>query len=57
LFVAPDNGDYHLQAESLCIDAGTPDGAPLYDIEDNPRDEFPDMGAYEYLDVSTSNLR
>jgi len=40
--------DYHLQAGSPCIDAGTPDGAPPDDIEGNPRDEFPDMGAYEF---------
>ena len=40
--------DYHLQAGSLCIDAGTPDGAPPDDIEGNPRDEYPDMGAYEF---------
>ncbi|MBC8233506.1 carboxypeptidase regulatory-like domain-containing protein [bacterium] len=40
--------DYHLQAGSMCIDAGTPDGAPPDDIEGNPRDEFPDMGAYEF---------
>ena len=48
LFVDPDNGDYHLQSGSPCIDAGTPEGAPPDDIEGNPRDEFPDMGAYEY---------
>jgi len=48
LFVDLDNGDYHLQADSPCIDAGTPNGAPPDDIEGNPRDEFPDMGAYEY---------
>ena len=38
---------YHLQPDSPCIDAGTPDGAPLADIEGNPRNELPDMGAYE----------
>ena len=48
LFVDPENGDYHLQADSPCIDAGTPDGAPPDDLEGNPRDEAPDMGAYEF---------
>ena len=52
LFVDADNGDYHLQAGSPCIDAGTPDGAPDDDLEGNPRDEFPDMGAYEYQGIS-----
>jgi hypothetical protein len=41
-------GDYHLQAGSPCIDAGTSDGAPTADIEGTPRDAFPDMGAYEW---------
>jgi len=40
--------DYHLRPGSPCIDAGTPDGAPPDDIEGNPRDEKPDMGAYEF---------
>jgi hypothetical protein len=46
LFVG--SNDYHLQAGSPCIDAGTPDGAPADDLEGNPRDEKPDMGAYEF---------
>lgn len=46
LFVDPDGGDYHLQAGSPCINAGTSDGAPLNDIEGTPRN--PDIGAYEY---------
>jgi len=55
LFVDPGNDDYHLQAGSPCIDTGTPDGAPPDDIEGNPRDEFPDMGAYEYV-VGTGSI-
>ena len=56
LFVNPDNGDYHLQAGSPCIDAGTPDGAPPDDIEGNPRDDKPDMGAYEYGSAPEANI-
>ena len=56
LFVNPENGDYHLQAASPCIDAGTPIGAPPTDKDGNPRDEFPDMGAYEYQGVSTGYI-
>jgi hypothetical protein len=37
-----------LQESSPCIDAGTTDGAPAYDIEGTPRDTTPDMGAYEW---------
>ena len=55
MFVDPENGDFHLQADSPCIDRGTPDGAPPDDIEGNPRDEFPDIGAYEYQ-VGTGSI-
>ena len=51
MFVEP-YGDYHLQVGSPCIDTGTPLGAPPDDIEGNPRDDFPDMGAYEYLSTT-----
>jgi len=51
MFVDPDNGDYHLQVGSPCIDAGTSDGAPVDDLEGNPRYASPDMGAYEYRDT------
>ena len=54
LFVDPNNGDYHLQACSPCINAGsnTPVVEPL-DLDGNPRiiDITVDMGAYEYPDV------
>ena len=56
LFVDPDNGDYHLQAGSPCIDAGTPEGAPPTDIDGNLRDEFPDMGVYEYEGVAPGSI-
>jgi hypothetical protein len=40
--------DYHLEAASPAIDAGTPAGAPTRDIEGTPRDATPDLGAYEW---------
>jgi hypothetical protein len=47
---------YHLHPSSPCIDAGTPDGAPSDDIEGNPRDAFPDMGAYEYQGIDIGSI-
>jgi hypothetical protein len=55
MFVDPSN-DYHLQPGSPCIDAGTPIGAPPDDIEGNPRDKSPDMGAYEYQVVGMGSI-
>jgi hypothetical protein len=45
-------GDYHLTSGSPCIDAGTSDGAPAYDIngDGRPFGAGYDMGAYEYKD-------
>jgi len=56
LFVDPSSDNYHLQASSPCIDAGTYSGAPPDDLDGNPRDEFPDMGAYEYQGDGTGSL-
>ena len=42
LFVAPANGDYHLSADSPCIDAGDPT-SPL-----DPDGTIADMGAFYY---------
>jgi hypothetical protein len=36
-------------AESPAVDAGTPQGAPAWDILGRPRDTAPDIGAYEYV--------
>jgi hypothetical protein len=60
LFVDSENGDFHLQGDSPCIDAGTPDttglNLPPYDFDGNERIfdgdgngmAIVDMGAYEY---------
>lgn len=43
-------GSFHLSADSPCIDFGTTgDDIPTHDKDGNPRDEYPDMGAYEYI--------
>jgi hypothetical protein len=50
LFTAPawgQDGNYHLQAGSPAINAGTTEGAPSNDLEGRPRDAHPDLGAYE----------
>lgn len=52
-FVDATNQDLHLQASSPCINKGIVAGAPLTDIEGNPRVGITDMGAYESA-VSTS---
>jgi len=47
-FVAPDAGDFHLQAGSPAIGAGTAIGAPTTDLACNQRVGAPDLGAYAY---------
>ncbi len=47
-FVDLNGGDFHLLATSPCINKGIATGAPLLDIEGNPRVGNVDMGAYEF---------
>ena len=47
IVVDAENADYHLSDSSPCIGTGTSEGAPLEDIEGNPRGTPPDIGAYE----------
>jgi uncharacterized protein (DUF2141 family) len=65
LFQDSANHGYHLKAGSPCIDAGTSDGTPEFDFDENNRyddpdtepntgggsDTFYDIGAYEYFPV------
>ena len=56
LFVDPDNGNYRLQANSPCINAGDPNiliGQYETDLDGNPRivDGRIDMGAYEFIEM------
>ena len=39
--------DGHLQETSLAIDMGASDEAPTEDVEGRPRDDAPDVGAFE----------
>lgn len=50
LFISTVNGDYHLQLESPCVDAGTSEAAPSVDFEGDPRPDGCgiDIGADEY---------
>ena len=51
LFLDPNAGDYHLQTDSPCVDAGSDIGASDIDIEENPRPSGGgyDIGAFEAL--------
>lgn len=47
-----DSFDAHLFAGSPAIDAGTLNGAPGHDFDGQPRDAKPDIGAYEWRQLS-----
>ena len=49
MFRDPAMFDFQLKVNSPCIDAGTTVDAPPKDIDGTPRDDKPDMGAYEYV--------
>jgi len=48
--------DFHLQASSPAINAGTVNGAPTVDFADGQRDNAPDIGAYEFGAVARPRL-
>ena len=51
LFRDVESFDYRLLPESPCIDTGSSEDSPAYDIEGNPRPQGAgvDMGAYEFI--------
>lgn len=48
------SGDYHIQHNSPCVDAGTSTGAPSNDLDGNSRPQISgyDIGPYEYVPVA-----
>jgi len=56
LFIDALNGNFHLQSTSRCIDAGTDVGL-AEDMEGNPVDYAPDIGAYEYSDNPIPDIK
>jgi hypothetical protein len=47
-----DTFDAHLTSASPAVDAGTPEGAPPDDFDGRPRDDTPDIGAYEQRELT-----
>ncbi len=54
LFINPKIGDFLLQKDSPCIDAGTANDAPLFDFIDTKRPQGKgfDIGAFEYKEIN-----
>jgi hypothetical protein len=50
-FINPTGGDYRIGLDSAAIDHGI-DASVTTDIDGNPRDATPDIGAYEYMVIS-----
>ena len=55
LFIDASNGNFHLQFNSLCINKGTDVGL-TEDMEGNPVDYAPDIGAYEYSELNHTEI-
>lgn len=51
LFVDEEEDDFHLQEDSPCINTGITEGAPVTDLEGNPRVGVTDKGAYEFQNM------
>jgi len=51
-FVNAGGSNYRLRLGSPCVDAGTPASATTHDLDGTPRDNLPDLGAYELTGVS-----
>ncbi len=49
-FIAPSDGDFHLNENSFCRDRGDAGLILGTDLDGLPRDSEPDLGCYEYLD-------
>ena len=55
MFVDVVNNNFHLQSNSLCINKGTDVGL-TEDMEGNPVDYAPDIGAYEYSELNHTEI-
>ena len=47
-FIEYSNNNYHLEEESPAIDSGDPNNSVILDLEGNNRDNYPDIGVFEF---------